>query len=320
MKFRDFQLPQKIKWVEKTESYGKFVCEPFERGYAHTVGNSLRRVLLASLEGAVITSVKINGALHEYASLEGVKEDVLEIICNLKLLRFRVYAEESQVITLDIKGKSVVTGADFELNESVNLMNPAEHIATLDENAHLKIEAVVERGRGYIPAGEMQKKIDTPGVIPVDASFSPVSSVNYRVENARVGQATDFDKLTFELTTDASITPDEAVAYSAQVLTQVLDIFSIPEIEEVELGETPEVVEDTEDEDMLELPVDDLKISTRILNSLKREGIATIGDLVSKREKEIMEIDKVGDKSMEEIREKLEKFSKERGMSLELES
>ncbi|NLB35319.1 MAG: DNA-directed RNA polymerase subunit alpha [Elusimicrobia bacterium] len=319
MKFRDFQLPQKIKWIEKTDKYGKFVCEPFERGYAHTVGNSLRRILLASLEGAVITSLKIEGVPHEYASIEGVKEDVLEIISNLKLLRFKVYTEEGQTISLNVSGQGEVTGADFKLNESINLLNPDVHVATLDNNASLSIEAVVERGRGYMFAGDMQKDIDTVGVIPVDASFSPVSKVNYRVENARVGQATDFDKLTFELDTDASISPEEAVAYAAQVMSRVMEIFNIPDIEEIELGEKEEEAQESEEEDLINLPIDSLMISTRVLNSLKRAGISTIYDLISKREKEVMEIDKVGDKSMEEIREQLEKFSKERGVSFELE-
>lgn len=320
MKFRDFQLPRKIKWAEKSDDYGRLVCEPFERGYAHTIGNSMRRVLLASLEGAVITSVNIEGAPHEYASLPGVKEDILEIIFNLKQLRFKLFTEESQRIKLEVSGKESASGADFVLNEAVKLMNPEVHIAELDGSSSLKLEAVVSRGRGYLPASERQGEMDMPGEIPVDAAFSPVSKVNYRVENARVGQATDFDRLILELWTDSSVKPDEAVAYVAQIITQVLDIFQIPEAEEIELGPDEEEAEEAEAEkefDLGELPLEELKIPTRILNSLRRGGVRSVEDLVTKREKEIMEIEKIGDKSMDEIREKMDEFGKERGVSLE---
>jgi len=317
MKFRDFQLPQKIKWLEETDTYGKFSCEPFERGYGHTIGNSLRRILLASMEGAVITTVKIDGALHEFAALEGVKEDAMEIVFNLKQLRFKVYTEEGQRITLDVSEEKQVTGKDFKLNESIALLNPDTHIATLDENGKLKIEAFVERGRGYSPASQRIEKVTTIGEIPVDAAFSPVKKVNYNVENARVGQATDYDRLILEVWTDGSVKPKDSVAYASQILKKSLSVFDIPEVEEVELGEGI-AVEKEKEKDIKDMPIEELKISTRVENSLKRENIETVGDLLEKNEKDLLKIEKVGAKSIEEIREKLEKVNNERGVQLEL--
>lgn len=317
MKFRDFQLPQKIKWIKEEEEYGKLSCEPFERGYGHTIGNSLRRILLASMEGAVITTVKVNNALHEYATLEGVKEDVHEIIFNLKQLRFKVTTEESQRITLEVEGSNEVTGKDFQLNESVALLNPSTKIATLSDKGKLYIEAIVERGRGYSLASDRQEKVVSVGEIPIDAAFSPIRKVNYDVENARVGQATDYDRLLIDIWTDGSVKPRESVAYAAQILKRTLDVFEIPEVEKVELGEGM-AVEREKEKDIKEKGLEDLKISTRVENILKRNNIKTIEDMLEKSEDEILNIEKMGKKSLDEIKDKLDKLNKERGINLEL--
>ncbi|MBN2407965.1 MAG: DNA-directed RNA polymerase subunit alpha [Elusimicrobia bacterium] len=316
MKFRDFQLPQKIEWIEEKEDYGKFECEPFERGYGHTIGNSLRRILLSSMEGAVITSVKIDGVLHEYSSIKGVKEDALEIVFNLKQLRFKLFTEDSQTVVLETSGKKTVTGKDFKLNQSVELLNPDIYIATLNENGKMYMEATIEKGRGYSLAADRQEKVTAIGEIPIDAAFSPVKKVNYSVENARVGQATDYDKLITEIWTDGNVKPKEAVAYAAQILKKSLVVFDIPAIEDIELGQDNLVAAAAED--VSALPLEALKISTRTENLLARANIKSIGDLVSKSEDEISNIEKVGKKSIDEILEKLEEFSKERNIDLKL--
>ncbi len=321
MKFRDFQLPQKLEWIEEKKNYGKFTCEPFERGYGHTIGNSLRRILLASLEGAVITSIKINNVPHEYAVIEGIKEDVLEIILNLKQLRFKLFTEESQTIKLEASGSKNIKGGDFKLNESVELMNPEKSIATLDENAKLEIEATVERGRGYMPASERYGDLEKPGIIPLDADFAPVKKVNYEVENARVGQATDYDRLLMEIWTDGSVNVSEAITYSAKILKKTIEIFEEEKVEEIQFKEKEEDEEEpkeSEDDKVKELPLEDLKISTRIENSLKRDGITKIGDLVERNVESILKIDKVGEKSLSEIKDKIEEMNKERGVNFEL--
>ncbi|MGM0441127.1 MAG: DNA-directed RNA polymerase subunit alpha [Elusimicrobiota bacterium] len=316
MKFRDFQLPRDIDWLEKDEGYGKFSCQPFERGYGHTVGNSLRRILLASLEGAAITSVKVDGVLHEYSTIDGVKEDVLEIIFNLKDLNFKVYTEHEQTVTLEVQGEKVVTGDDFKLNQSVDLLNPDKKIATLDDKAELKIEAEVSRGRGYSPGEERKDDINSPGVIPVDASFSPIKKVNYDVENARVGQTTDYDKLIMEIWTDGGVSPEEAVAYAAEIMIDTMTIFRIDQVEEVELGEDVDRVQDKINK-LKRLPVNELKLSTRVVNALKASEINTIGDILAYTRSALSEVDKIGKKAMEEIGSKLSEIEKENEVPLE---
>jgi DNA-directed RNA polymerase subunit alpha len=316
MKFRDFQLPAKIKWLEESDDYGKFVCEPFERGYGHTMGNSIRRVLLASMEGAVITSVKIEGVDHEYSTIDGIKEDVLEMIFNLKQIRFKVYTEESQRITLEISGKKEIKASDFVINESVEICNPSQHIATLDENGKIYLEAVVERGRGYSRAAARQEKVETIGEIPMDAAFSPIRKVNYDVENARVGQATDYDKLILEVWTDGSVKPRESIAFAAQIMKKSLHVFEVPEVEEIELGEEASI--EKEKEETVTLPIESLEVGTRVTNSLRQAGIKTLSELLEKTESEILKIEKVGKKSIDEIKAKLEEINEEKGTSFEL--
>ncbi len=318
MKFKDFQLPRKIEWLNATDNYAKMFCEPFEKGYGHTIGNSLRRVILASLEGAVITSVKIKGASHEYSSIKGVKEDVLEIIFNLKQLRFKIDSEEKQKIILETNGITEITGKEFKLNEGMKILNPEVHIATLSEGIKLSIETTVERGRGYRFASERQDKIAI-GEIPIDAAFTPVKKVKYIVENVRVGQATDYDRLVFEVWTDGSVKPKEAVAYASQVLSETLKIFELPDIEEIEFSKGL-AVEIKKEEEIKDEPIEILKISVRIKNILKKENINTIGDLLKKSIVDIQEIEKMGAKSVDEIKLMLDRINKERGANLELKS
>ncbi len=317
MKFRDFQLPTKIKWLELNDSYGKLSGEPFEKGYAHTIGNSLRRILLSSLMGSVITSVKIEGVPHEYASVDGVKEDVMEMIFNLKQLRFKVFTDEPQLITIEASGEGELKGSDFKLTESMKLMNPDTHIATLSDNSNLHIEATVEQGRGYRPVTEKQREQTQVDEIPLDASFSPIKKVNYDVDIARVGQAMDYDRLILEVWSDGSVTPPVAVAYASQILQQTTEAFDVPEIK-VELGDTDAVLE-AKKEKILELPIQELKLSTRLENLLVGEiQIKTIGDLLAKTRDEISEIPGLGDKYLQELDEKMDKFNTERETQLQL--
>lgn len=316
MKFRDFQLPDKIKWLEEKDNYGKFSCEPFERGYGHTIGNSLRRILLASMGGAVITSVKIDGVEHEYSTIEGIKEDVLEIIFNLKQVHFKLYAEDSQDITLEVSGEKEVKAEDFKLNESIEILNPSAHVATLGENGKLCLQATVTRGRGYSFASARQENIVTIGEIPVDAAFSPVKKVSYDVENARVGQMTNYDKLILEVWTDGSVKPRESIAYAAQILKKTLDIFEVPEVEEIELGEA--VIKEKEEEEIKNMAIEDLKVNTRVVNSCRQTGIKTLGDLLEKTEKEILELEKIGKRSIAEIKAKLEEINIEKSTHFKL--
>ncbi|MFC2061975.1 DNA-directed RNA polymerase subunit alpha [Elusimicrobiota bacterium] len=317
MKFSDFQLPRKIEWLEEKDNYGKFSCEPFERGYGNTIGNSLRRILLASIEGAVITSVKIDGVSHEYSTIDGVREDVLEIVLNLKQLRFKLHTEEEQIIALEVNGKKAIKGKDFKLNQSVELLNPSVHIANIDDNGKLFMEATIEKGRGYSLASDRQEKVTDIGEIPIDASFSPVNKVNYDVENARVGQSIEYDRLIMEIWTDGNLRPSEALAYSAQILGKTMRVFEVSTIEQIELGERGNEVT-AEEGEVEALPLEALKISTRIENLLERAGLKSIGDLLEKTEDEIANIEKIGRKSVDEILEKIEKFNSERNYNLQL--
>lgn len=212
MKFRDFQLPRNIKWTEEKDDYGRFESEPFERGYGNTIGNSLRRILLASMEGAVITSINIEGVDHEFSTLEGMREDITELILNLKGLRFKLYTNEPQRIAMEVNSAKEITGSDFKLNQSINLLNPGKKLAHIEEETTLKMEAVVERGRGYQAVAERTKEIEIVGEIAIDAMFSPIKKISYDVENSRVGQRTDYDKLIMDIWTDGSIKPSEAAS------------------------------------------------------------------------------------------------------------
>ncbi|HIB53810.1 MAG TPA: DNA-directed RNA polymerase subunit alpha [Nitrospirales bacterium] len=304
---KGFNVPGKIE-IERdtlTPQYGKIVAEPLERGFGTTLGNTLRRVILSSLYGAAVTSVKIEGVLHEFSTIRGVTEDVTEIILNIKNLRLKLHTETSKTITLKKKGPGEAKGSDITHDGDVEILTPDLHIATLDKDAVIDIEMVIQRGRGYVPSERHQTDGLPIGVIPVDAIFTPTKRVNFHVENARVGQITDYDKLILEIWTDGSVHPEEAVSTAAKILKGHLDIF----IPKDELDKGPSVVT-TEDESIelnmyLARSVNELELSVRAANCLKNAKIKTIGDLVQKTEAEMLRTKNFGKKSLNEIKEML---------------
>ena len=303
----------KIEIVEISEDnrYGKFVCEPLERGYGTTLGNSLRRILLSSLPGAAITSIRIDGVLHEFSTIPGVRDDVTNIVLNLKSLCFKMYSEEPRVLRLDIKGEKEVSAADIITDPDVEILNPDLHIATLNEDGELHMEMTVERGKGYVAAEKNKKPDHVIGVIPIDSIFSPVQRVNYTVQDTRVGNVTDYDKLILEVWTDGSIRPEESVSRAAAILISHFKLFQnmagIPEEEEEEEVLPPEP-EEPDASKVLETTIDDLDLSVRSFNCLKRANINTVADLVSKTEEDMMKVRNLGSKSLEEVKKKLEEY------------
>jgi len=301
-----------------TESYGKFVCQPLERGFATTIGNSLRRILLSSIQGAAITSVRIDGALHEFTAIPGVLEDVTEIILNLKEVRLKLNTAEGKTVRIDKKGKGPVTAADIISDGSVEIMNPTQHICTITGNGNFNAELEVKWGKGYRPA-EMNKSDDQPiGVIPIDSIFTPVKKVQYIVTQARVGQQTDYDKLTLEILTDGSVKPENALAYAAKILKEHMTIFinfdeekAEPEIEETDEGE-----EEPRNENLYRT-VEDLELSVRSANCLKNANITYIGELVQRTEAEMLKTKNFGRKSLNEIKQLLEEMDLSLGMKIE---
>lgn len=293
----------RIECVDSSEdnTYARFTIEPLERGYGSTLGNSLRRVLLSSLPGAAVTSVMIEGVLHEFSTIPGVVEDTTEIILSLKKLRFSMHQREVATLRLEATTEGIVTGADIIASDGdVEILNPEQAIATLDQNGKLIAELTVAKGRGYVPA-EMNKTEDQAiGVIPVDSVFSPVRRVNFAVENTRVGQVTDYDKLTLDVWTDGSTTPEEAVSMSAKVLIEHLDLFCGLS----KKGEDIEVMvekEEDEKDKTLEMPIEDLPLSVRSYNCLKRAGINYVQELTQKTENEMVKVRNLGKKSLEEV-------------------
>ena len=303
----------KIEIVEISEDnrYGKFVCEPLERGYGTTLGNSLRRILLSSLPGAAITSIRIDGVLHEFSTIPGVRDDVTNIVLNLKSLCFKMYSEEPRVLRLDVKGEKEVTAADIITDPDVEILNPDLHIATLNEDGELHMEMTVERGKGYVAAEKNKKPDHVIGVIPIDSIFSPIQRVNYTVQDTRVGNVTDYDKLILEVWTDGSIRPAEGMSRAATILISHFKLFQnmagIPEIEEEEEIVPPEP-EEPDASKVLETTIDDLDLSVRSFNCLKRANINTVADLVSKTEEDMMKVRNLGRKSLEEVKKKLEEY------------
>ncbi|MBZ4654415.1 MAG: DNA-directed polymerase, alpha subunit [Peptococcaceae bacterium] len=296
----------KIECVEinESKSYAKFVVEPLERGYGITLGNSLRRILLSSLPGAAVTSIKIEGVLHEFSTVPGVVEDVTDIILNLKSLSLKVHGDELQVIRIDAKGPGEVLASDIIRSSQVEVLNPDLHIATLDNGAHLVMEMTVEKGRGYRSAEKNKKEDHVIGVIPVDSIFSPVRKVNYSVSDTRVGQITDYDRLTLEVWTNGTIAPDEAVSLSARILNDHLKLFiGLTE----KIGDVEIMVEKEEEErdKILDMSIEELDLSVRSYNCLKRAGINTVGELIMKTEEDMMKVRNLGKKSLEEVDEKL---------------
>ena len=298
-----------IAEISDDNRYGKFICEPLERGYGTTFGNSLRRMLLSSLEGAAVTSIRIDGVLHEFSTIPGVRDDVTNIVLNLKQLCLKMEGNELKVIRIDAEGEKEVTAADIVCDADIEVLNPDLHIATLNEDGKLKIEMTVERGRGYVPADKNKKPDDTIGVIPIDSIFSPVQRVNYTVQDTRVGNVTDYDKLILEVWTDGSMRPEEAVSKAAGILVMHLKLFQnmdgIPEEEEVEETTFPEEEEDTSSK-VLDMTIEDLDLSVRSFNCLKRANINTVTDLTAKTEDDMMKVRNLGRKSLEEVKKKLE--------------
>jgi DNA-directed RNA polymerase subunit alpha len=300
----DFQVPR-ISREEVDEHRGRFVIEPLDRGFGYTFGNSLRRVLLSSLEGAAVTSVKIEGVAHEFTTLPGVREDVIDIILNLKNLTSRLHGESPEIeVRLEKRGPGQVTAADIEAPADLEVLNPELEIANLADKGRLEMTLTIGRGRGYVPAELNRGPEHTIGVIPVDSIFSPVRRVSYEVEAARVGQRTDYDKLTLDITTDGSLDPKEAVAQAAEILIKQLMIFT--DVDKLDFAEAPEAeAEIPQARGMENFPIEELELGVRSYNCLKRVGIETIGDLVSKSENELAAIPNFGKKSIEEVKETL---------------
>jgi DNA-directed RNA polymerase subunit alpha len=301
-----------------TETYGKFVCQPLERGYASTIGNSLRRILLSSIQGAAITSVKIDGALHEFTTISGILEDVTEIILNLKEVRLKLNVADNRTVRIEKKGKGLVTAADIITDGSVEVMNPEAHICTITGNGKFVAELEVEWGKGYRSAELNKKENQTIGVIPIDAIFSPIKKVKYIVSQARVGQQTDYDKLTMEIHTDGSVTPENALAYAAKILKEHMAIFinfdedaAEPELEPQEEDETEPLNEN------LFRTVEDLELSVRSANCLKNANIHYIGELVQRTEAEMLKTKNFGRKSLNEIKQLLSEMDLSLGMKVE---
>ncbi|MFC0525740.1 DNA-directed RNA polymerase subunit alpha [Pontibacillus salicampi] len=296
----------KIETVEISDdaTFGKFVVEPLERGYGTTLGNSLRRILLSSLPGAAVTSVEIDSVLHEFSTIDGVVEDVTTIIINLKKLAMKIYSEETKTLEIDVQGEGSVTAADITHDSDVEILNPDIHIATLQTNASLRMRITAEKGRGYRPA-EANKRDDRPiGVIPVDSIFTPITRATYQVENTRVGQVTNFDKLTLDVWTDGSIRPEEAVSLGAKIYMEHLNIF-VGLTDEAQKAEIMVEKEEDQKEKVLEMTIEELDLSVRSYNCLKRAGINTVQELAQKSEEDMMKVRNLGRKSLEEVKHKL---------------
>jgi len=316
-----FEMPKRLVKEEPTatETYAKFIAEPFETGYGHTIGNSLRRVLLSSLEGAAISSIKVDGAMHEFATIDGVVEDATEIVLNLKKVLFRCQSRESQTVLLSVNKEGEVTAADIQLNQNLELVNPTQHICTLDKKKKFEMELEIKVGRGFLPGDENKKPNQPIGVIAIDSLFSPVTRVRYQVENARVGQRTDYDRLILEVWTDGRISPDDALTQASAILQHHLDVFVGYDKNAVEFEE----VVDKQDEEksklkkLLNMSVNEIELSVRAANCLNNANITTVGQLAMKSEQEMLKYRNFGKKSLNEIKEKLAALGLTLGMSFE---
>ena len=301
----EFEKPNiKCLEIDNEKNYAKFVCEPLERGYGVTIGNSLRRILLSSLPGAAITSVKIEGVVHEFSTIQNVVEDVPEIIVNLKMVRLKLHENEEKIVRIDFRGEGEVKAGDIITDDSVEVLNPDLHIATLSEGAHLQMEMTVNMGRGYNSAEKNKKENQPLGVLPIDSIYTPVKKVNYAVVNTRVGQNIDYDKLTIELWTDGSLAPYEALSLAAKVMTGHLELF----IDLSETAKNTQVMiekEENKKEKVLEMSIEDLELSVRSFNCLKRAGISTVEDLTNKSISDMMKVRNLGKKSLDEVTNKL---------------
>lgn len=314
-------MPKRLAKDEATAkpTYAKFVAEPFETGYGHTIGNALRRVLLSSLEGASITSIRVDGAMHEFATIDGVAEDVTEIVLNLKKVLFKAHSREPQLLLLSVHKEGQVTAGDIKLNQNVELVNPSQLICTLDKKRKFEMELEVKVGRGFCP-GDENKKPDQPiGVIAIDSLFSPVTRVRYAVESARVGQRTDYDRLILEIWTDGRISPDDALVQASAILQHHLDVFVGYDKNAIEFEE----VEDKQDDEkarmkrLLNMSVNEIELSVRAANCLNNANITTVGQLAMKTEGEMLKYRNFGKKSLNEIKEKLGGLGLTLGMTLD---
>jgi len=314
--WRNFEMPKMLKANESTltDTYGEFIAEPFERGYGATLGNSLRRVLLSSVEGTAVTSIKIDGVAHEFGSVPGVVEDVTQIILNIKNLVIRSHTSSPKPIFIKVHRKGVITAKDIIADETLDIMNPDLHIATLNKDAKLNIEMEVGKGRGYVTADENKQENQAIGIIAIDSLFSPVTKVNFMVSDTRVGQVTDYDKLILKIWTNGAVTPKEALLYGSNVLQRHLDIFvnfgKLPE----DLDIVDEPKEDTELLSKMKMPVSELELSVRSANCLEKAKLKTIGDIVSKTESEMLKYRNFGKKSLSEIVGVLESMGFSLGM------
>ena len=314
-------MPKRLQKDETTatETYAKFVADPFETGYGHTIGNSLRRVLLSSLEGAAITSMKVDGAMHEFATIDGVVEDVTDIVLNLKKIKFKAHARDPQTLLLSANKEGAVTAADIQLNQNIELVNPDQIICTLDKKKKFEMELEVKVGRGFCPGDENKKPGQAIGVIAIDSLFSPVTRVRYTVEAARVGNRTDYDRLILEIWTDGRLSPDDALTQASAILAHHLDVFVGYDKNAVEFEEAA----DKQDEEkskmkkLLNMSVNEIELSVRAANCLNNANITTVGQLAMKSEQEMLKYRNFGKKSLNEIKDKLTGLSLSLGMKFE---
>jgi DNA-directed RNA polymerase subunit alpha len=298
----------RIETVELDGNYGKFIVEPLERGYGITLGNSLRRILLSSLPGAAITAIRIDGVLHEFSTIPGVVEDTTEIVLNMKNLLVKLHGDEPVVVHIDTAREGEVTAADIQVTSQVEILNPELHIATLDRGGRLTMEITIEKGRGYVSAERNKRPNQSIGVIPIDSIFSPIRKVNYKVEDTRVGQRTDFDRLTLEVWTDGSIAPNEAVSLSARIFIEHLRLF----VNLTDNGSDIEIMVEKEEEQkdrLMEMTIEELDLSVRSYNCLKRAGINSVEELTRRTEEDMMKVRNLGKKSLQEVKEKLAALS-----------
>jgi DNA-directed RNA polymerase subunit alpha len=316
-----FEMPKRLTREDATatDTYAKFFAEPFETGYGHTVGNSLRRVLLSSLEGSAIVSIKVDGAQHEFTTIDGVVEDVTDIVLNLKKILFKCHSRDTQTLLLSVNKEGAITAGDIELNQNVELVNPGQIICTLDKKKKFEMELEVKVGRGFCPGDENKKPDQAIGVIAIDSLFSPVTRVRYAVENARVGQRTDYDKLILEIWTDGRITPDDALVQSSAILQHHLDVFMNYDKNAVEFEET-ETKQDDEKAKLkkqLNMSVNEIELSVRAANCLNNANITSVGQLAMKTEAEMLKYRNFGKKSLNEIKEKLASLGLSLGMNID---
>ncbi len=302
-----------------TDTYAKFIADPFETGYGHTIGNSLRRVLLSSLEGAAITSVKVDGAMHEFTTIEGVVEDVTEIVLNLKKILFKAHSRDPQIVPLSVHKDGTVTAGDIQVNQNLEIVNPKQHICTLDKKRKFLMELEVKVGRGFLP-GDENKRPDQPlGTVAIDSLFSPVTRVKYAVENARVGQRTDYDRLMIEIWTDGRITPDDALTQASAILQHHLDVFVGYDKNAIEFEEVADKQDDERGKlrKLLNMSVNEIELSVRAANCLNNANITSVGQLALKTEAEMLKYRNFGKKSLNEIKDKLASLGLALGMNLD---